>query len=78
MNDVRQVAMSLDMLIGAFDQHGRLTMTRVRDGWFVYVEMNTNFTGAQFEIKSDFGVSVLHTALLQLRDRMAAAIGALT
>ena len=46
------------------------------EGWHARIEMNTNTTGAQFTVVSEFGMKSPDAALQQLVERMLTAVTA--
>lgn len=49
---------------------GKPRISRVSDGWFASIDMNTNTTGAEFKVTSDLGHATPSAALNIMIQRM--------
>ena len=55
---------------------GKPRISMLGEGWHARIEMNTNTTGAQFTVVSEFGMKSPDAALQQLVERMLTAVTA--
>jgi len=59
-------------------RYGKPRLSYLEGGWYCKVEMNTNTTGTQFDVASEFGMSTPMQAAKQCHERIINALKALT
>lgn len=80
INPPSDKAIPADLLemMRAFDRFGRVTLMHGGNGWWCYIEMNTNTTGVTFSVKGDSNHTDPYLAARQCWERMHGALKALT
>jgi hypothetical protein len=58
-------------------RYGRPRLSYLDKGWYCKVEMNTNTTGTQFDVSSEFGHLNPNEAVKQCHERIDAALNQL-
>jgi hypothetical protein len=58
-------------------RYGRPRVAYLDKGWFCTVQMNTNTTGTQFDVSSEFGHKTPSSAVKQCNERIDAALNQL-
>lgn len=59
-------------------RYGQPRLHFMSDGWHARIEMNTNTTGAEFQVKSEFSHATPDAAVAVLIERMLHALAAAT
>ncbi len=68
----------LQELITYMIRYGKPRLSYLDGGWYCKVEMNTNTTGTQFDVASEFGMPTPMQAAKQCHERIINALKALT
>lgn len=65
---------SLEEILSYSIRFGKMRVSRMSEGWYANIEMNTNITGATFKIESEFGEATPRQAAQVCIDRMHTAL----
>ena len=69
---------NLEELLKYMVRYGKPKLSYMGDGWYCRVEMNTNTTGTQFEVSSEFKHPTPIAAVKQCHERIVSALKALS
>ena len=67
----------LNALLMSCDRYGEIRVSRITGGWYSSIDMNTNTTGAQFKIASEFKHKTPVDAVTECIKRMNEALATL-
>lgn len=65
---------TLEDLMVYMIRYGKPRLSYIQDGWYCKVEMNTNTTGTQFDVASDFSHKQPLLAAKQCHERIMQAL----
>lgn len=74
---LEQVPASLSERLEWLCRFGLPRVSRLEQGWYAVIAMNTTAIGASFDVKSDFSHKSPDAAVAQLIERMLAALAAI-
>jgi len=72
--DAVQMSDNLDELLRSTERYGQLSLSRMNNGWWARIEMNTNVTGSTFRVESEFKEMTPLMATKQCIERMHVAL----
>ena len=64
----------LERMLSDLVPYGKPRLSFFDSGWRASIEMNTNAAGARFEVGSEFGMPTPSEAVIQLSERVRAAV----
>ena len=70
-------AASLEALLEGSKRFGLIRLSNIDGKWYCNISMNTNTTGTEFKVESEFGMPTALSAAQQCIERMHAALKAL-